>query len=70
MEQEPRKITREEYRNNLVKIINQKEEELRILESHYNDNDIDPKSLLEDINKVKEKIQSLENTLREHDKNY
>lgn len=70
MEQYPKKLTPEEYRDNLVKIINEKEDYLKILEQNYSDNVPDPKSLIEEINEVKEKIESLEARLAEHDKKY
>lgn len=69
-EQEPKKLTPEEYRERLLKKINEQEEKLKILESNYSDDAPDPKSLIQEINEVKEKIQTLENTLREHDENY
>ena len=70
IEQGPKKLTPEEYSENLCKKISEQEEKLRVLESNYSDNASDPKSLIEEINEVKEKIQTLENTLREHNKNY
>ena len=69
-EQEPKKMTREEYRERLLKKIDQREEELRILESNYSDNAPDPKSLIKEINEVKEKIESLKDRLKESDEKF
>lgn len=70
MEQQPKKLTPEEYRDNLLKIINEKEEYLKILESEINKDGADQKYLGEEIKEVEEKIKSLEDRLSEHDKKY